>query len=136
LLVCQLTSVAGFSVEQRNSTGCKIECSRLALFWLLKLAHIYTVTINKNLQTETLRFKEKIVFKKVKLLATFTILNNSFSVSLCPPKFMKSHLWQPTISKFSERLCPLTAQGWLGPSGLALNYAPCHALLDACENFC
>ena len=25
LLVCQLISVAGFSVEQQNSTGCKIE---------------------------------------------------------------------------------------------------------------
>jgi len=32
--ICQLTSVTGFSVERRNFTGCKIECSRL--FRLLK----------------------------------------------------------------------------------------------------
>ena len=40
---------------------------------------------------------------------------------------MKSHLWQPTISKFSGGPCPWTLLGWLTPSNLALIYT--HAML-------
>ena len=50
---------------------------------------------------------------------------------------MKSHLWQPAISKFSGGAYLRSLLGCLAPSnesGLALIYAACYALLDACEN--
>ena len=77
-------------------------------------------------------------------MSSFVIINNSFSVKrphLPPPskKYMKSHLWQLTISKFSGGAYPRTPPRLAYPSvesGFALIYAARYALLDACENFC
>ena len=70
----------------------------------------------------------------------FMIINNSFSVTFCPsppsrhpPKCMKSHLWQPAISKFSVGACSRTPLVGLTPR--ASLYAACYVLLHACENF-
>ena len=107
LLVCQLISAAGFSVEQRNFTGCKIECSHATVLVVKICDHI---TINKGLQTDMFQKENSFQEGETALLATsnFITIKNSFSVTLRPQKCIKSHLWQSTISQFSDEACSRT----------------------------
>ena len=86
--------------------------------------------------------KKKKVFEKVEtaLLATpnFMIINNSFSVKLCPQNAWNRIFGNVQFqTKFSGWVYPQTHLGWLVPSGelgLASINAACYAVLDACEN--
>ena len=64
------------------------------------------------------------------LLATsnFLIIDNAFFVLFYPPKYMKSHLRQPKISKFSRDHAPDPPRLACPPD------AACHDLLDTCGN--
>ena len=64
------------------------------------------------------------------------IINNSFFVLFCHPKYIKSLTLVTYNFKIFRAIIPQTFLGWLTTTDLPLIYTACYVLLKTCGNFC